>query len=216
MVKPTTHQRLLAVSAELFNKYGVEAVSVGQIAEALKISPGNLTYHFQKKSDLIDEHMDAFERQLQRMVDAFPVISSPKTFAHAYLDMIALVFGYRFLFIGANYLIGNDLVRPTRYAKLVRDIKKRFARQIDRLVRKGYMKPMRAPYTVTLFIDSIWWQWLGFLLAVQIQPPGARPSLRAMCADAALHILYLNHHYADPAFFRAVQKELKSHARRPD
>jgi AcrR family transcriptional regulator len=214
MAHLSTQQRLLAVSAELFNRYGVEAVSVGQIAEAMKISPGNLTYHFKKKSDLIAKHVDAFEHSLQRKVDSFPVISNPKNFSKAYLELIELVFGYRFLFIGANYLIQNDLVKTVRYAKLINDTKKRFARQIDRLVSAGYMKPVRPPYSVAMLVDSIWWQWLGFLLAIQIKPLTTRPSIKAICADAALHIVFLNHHYVDPTFFRAVQAEFKKYARR--
>jgi AcrR family transcriptional regulator len=48
MTKITTRQRLLDKSSELFNSYGIEAVSIGHISDALQISTGNLTYHFKK------------------------------------------------------------------------------------------------------------------------------------------------------------------------
>ena len=38
---------------ELFNTYGYESVKMRDISNALNISPGNLTYHYKKKSDII-------------------------------------------------------------------------------------------------------------------------------------------------------------------
>lgn len=46
--------QILQTALELFNKNGYEAVSMRDIAGALHISPGNLTYHFKKKHDIID------------------------------------------------------------------------------------------------------------------------------------------------------------------
>jgi AcrR family transcriptional regulator len=45
--------KILNKALELFNTFGYESVTMRDIAGALKISPGNLTYHFKKKDDLI-------------------------------------------------------------------------------------------------------------------------------------------------------------------
>ena len=45
---------ILDTAERLFNERGYNAVSLRDIAEALQISKGNLTYHFQKKEDLIE------------------------------------------------------------------------------------------------------------------------------------------------------------------
>lgn len=214
-LRPTTQQRVLDTSAELFNRYGIEAVSVGQIAEALKISPGNLTYHYKKKSDLIAAHLANFDHALQQRVREMPVLAEPRTFSAGWLDLVTLTFGYRFLFVGANYILQNDLLPPGRYAKLIETTKANFVRAIQRLVAKGFMQPIQAPYTTEMLVDSIWWQWLGSLLSMQVSPPAATVSERRLLADAVHHILFVAHHYIDQGFFREVQRELQRLGREP-
>ncbi len=45
--------KILETSIELFNKKGFANVTLRDICEVLHISPGNLTYHFKKKHDLM-------------------------------------------------------------------------------------------------------------------------------------------------------------------
>jgi AcrR family transcriptional regulator len=53
-LKPTgTRERIIQRSIALFNKRGLQHVAIDHIATDLKISPGNLTYHFKRKRDLI-------------------------------------------------------------------------------------------------------------------------------------------------------------------
>ena len=214
-MRQTNQQRVLEMSAELFNRYGIEAVSVSQIAEALNISPGNLTYHYKKKSDLLADHITAFEDRLRQGIEQLPVYSNAKTFSAAYIDLLQLTMHYRFLFIGANYIIQNDLVPIARYEKLIEVVKRAHVRQIKRLVAEGYMKPIEKPYSMEVLIDGIWWQWLGWLIAMQITPPAKRAPERKLLADAVLHIFFLSHHYVSPEFFRDVQAELKKLGRDP-
>jgi AcrR family transcriptional regulator len=211
----TTQQRVLDKSAELFNRYGIEAVSVNQIAEALTISPGNLTYHYKKKSDLLETHISVFEKQLQNAVETLPIFSDAKTFSSGYMEFMALIWRYRFLFIGVNYIIQNDLVEISRYNKLIESTKRTIIRQVKRLVADGYMQPVKKPYSIKMLVDSIWWQWLGLLLAIQVTPLDKRPPERKLLADAVLHILFISHHYIDPHFFAAVQAELAVLERQP-
>ena len=49
----STKDNIIAQSVKLFNKHGFTNVSMKDIADALEISPGNLTYHFKKKEDLL-------------------------------------------------------------------------------------------------------------------------------------------------------------------
>ncbi|MET0985411.1 MAG: TetR/AcrR family transcriptional regulator [Steroidobacteraceae bacterium] len=208
-VRQTNQQRVLEMSAELFNRYGIEAVSVSQIAEALKISPGNLTYHYKKKADLLADHISAFEERLRDAIEQLPVLADARTFSDAYMDLLQLTMHFRFLFIGANYIIQNDLVPIARYEKLIEVVKRAHVRQIKRLVAEGYMKPIEKPYSMEALIDGIWWQWLGWLIAMQITPAAKRAPERKLLADAVLHIFFISHHYVDPDFFREVQMELK-------
>jgi AcrR family transcriptional regulator len=212
-VKTTTRQRVLDTSAALFNRYGIEAVSIGQISDALSISTGNLTYHFKKKTDLVTAHIATLEELLLTEVDHFPTISKPKEFSEAYVDLMELTLNYRFLFVGSTYILQNDLVEATRYRQLIDSTKKTFIRQVNRLIAEDYMKPIQKPYDAEMLVDSIWWQWLGWMLVTQINLPENRKAERRQLAEAVLHILFLAHHYIDAEFFKAVQAELKKMAR---
>jgi AcrR family transcriptional regulator len=209
----STRGRVLETSAELFNRYGIDAVSIGQISDALKISTGNLTYHFKKKSDLVTAHIAALEQTLLTEVDRFPIISNPKEFSEAYVSLLGLTLNYRFLFVGSTYILQNDLVEAKRYQHLITVTKNTFVRQVKRLTNKGFMTAIQKPYDAEMLVDAIWWQWLGWMLVTQIDLPENRKAERKQLTDAVLHILFLAHHYIDASFFSAVQAELKKLAR---
>lgn len=46
-------EKILSKSIQLFNEQGIASTSPNQIASELEISPGNLTYHFKTKADLV-------------------------------------------------------------------------------------------------------------------------------------------------------------------
>lgn len=210
----TTQQRVLETSAKLFNRHSVEAVSIGQISEILAISPGNFTYHYKKKADLIRHHFDLLEERLNAIVDRFPVHASPKGFSRALFDLVELVFSYRFLFLGAGYLIKNELIPANRYRRLVEHTRRSVIGHIETLITEGHMAPIKQPYSVENLVDSIWWQWLGWLLSMQVTPPG-NVSTRKLVTDALLNIVLFNQHYVDEVFFRAVRLEIGRIGKRP-
>ena len=53
-MKRDTRQAILDTAKTLFSQRGYNAVSIGEIARALNISKGNLTYHFKKKEEIME------------------------------------------------------------------------------------------------------------------------------------------------------------------
>ncbi len=53
-MKINTKQKILDTARTLFNSYGYNSVSLRDIANTVGISEGNLTYHFKKKENLIE------------------------------------------------------------------------------------------------------------------------------------------------------------------
>lgn len=49
-----TKQEILSMARRLFTEHGYNGVSMRDIAAALSISVGNLTYHFKKKEELVE------------------------------------------------------------------------------------------------------------------------------------------------------------------
>lgn len=50
-----TKERILVVSNDLFNRNGVQAITTNHIAKALKMSPGNLYFHYRNKEEILQE-----------------------------------------------------------------------------------------------------------------------------------------------------------------
>lgn len=50
-----TRQKILDSARELFNVHGYNGVSLQDISDAVGISKGNLTYHFSKKEEIMEE-----------------------------------------------------------------------------------------------------------------------------------------------------------------
>ena len=65
-MKRDTRRAILDMAKTLFSQQGYNAVSIGEIAGALGISKGNVTYHFKRKEDIMealkqDLHKSPFE-----------------------------------------------------------------------------------------------------------------------------------------------------------
>ena len=63
-----TRERILELSLQLFNTYGEPNVNTTIIAEEMRISPGNLYYHFKNKDDIINSIFQQFEREIDRLL----------------------------------------------------------------------------------------------------------------------------------------------------
>ena len=97
-MKRDTRTRILVSSLLLFNENGEPNTTTNEIADEVDISPGNLYYHFHKKSDLVDALLLEFK------ADARQVLRRPES-QQASLDdfwvflhhLLELTSAYRFL-----------------------------------------------------------------------------------------------------------------------
>jgi AcrR family transcriptional regulator len=65
-----TAERILEVTLELFNRFGEPNVSTTLISAELKISPGNLYYHYPAKEELINALFGRYEKALDELLRA--------------------------------------------------------------------------------------------------------------------------------------------------
>jgi len=63
-----TRSRIIDAAISLFNKEGFMNVSMQRLANELELSPGNLTYHFPKKQDLMLALYDHFQSQILEVI----------------------------------------------------------------------------------------------------------------------------------------------------
>lgn len=83
----------------MFNEHGEPNTTTNQIADEVDISPGNLHYHFHKKSELVEALLAEFQADARRVLDPpadnQATIADFQAFIHLLLEVLA---AYRFLF----------------------------------------------------------------------------------------------------------------------
>lgn len=105
-MKADTRKRILVSTLLLLNEKGEPNTTTNEIADAADISPGNLHYHFRRKSDLVEALLLEFQ------ADARDVLQAPAStdgslddfwlFLHHLLELTA---AYRFLFRDVESLL---------------------------------------------------------------------------------------------------------------
>jgi AcrR family transcriptional regulator len=107
-MKRDTRTRILVASLSLFNEQGEPNTTTNDIAIEADISPGNLHYHFKKKSILVDALLAEFQADARRVLD--PPTRDEMTiddfwaFLHVLLEVLAV---YRFLLRDMETLVST-------------------------------------------------------------------------------------------------------------
>src|SRR5699024_9135894 len=104
--KPSTRDRILQASLDLFNTQGERNITTNHIASHLGMSPGNLYYHFCNKPMIVAELFNEFERKMEvffTLPEAASVTLEDKA---RYLEsLLELLWQFRFLHQGLEYLL---------------------------------------------------------------------------------------------------------------
>jgi len=107
-MKRDTRTRILVASLSLFNEKGEPNTTTNEIANEADISPGNLHYHFHKKSVLVDALVAEFQADVRRALqpptnDAI-TLDDFWAFLHLLLEVVT---AYRFLMRDMETLVSN-------------------------------------------------------------------------------------------------------------
>jgi AcrR family transcriptional regulator len=159
-----TRDRILATALELFNAQGASAISTNHIAEAMKISPGNLYYHFRSKEAIVH----ALFEQLFAASDALFVL--PSTRAPTLADLLQLVeanfrllWEYRFVYRELIVLLRRDDELRARFLRVRQRGYEGFHELIAGFVAAGVLRDPGGNEVVGRLADLCWLiseQWL--------------------------------------------------------
>src|ERR1700710_3116650 len=103
-----TAERILEVTLELFNRFGEPNVSTTLISAELRISPGNLYYHYPAKDELINALFDRYEKGLNELLLAADGVANVEDAWLFFHMLFELIWQYRFLYRDLNDLLSNN------------------------------------------------------------------------------------------------------------
>jgi len=90
-MKRNTRTRILIASLLLFNEQGEPNTALNEIADEVDISPGNLHYHFRKKSDVVSALLAEFQADARQVLQPAQTMTASLddflVFLHALLEL---------------------------------------------------------------------------------------------------------------------------------
>lgn len=136
-----TRDKILAIALELFNKYGVPNVTLRRIAAELKMSQGNLNYHFKLREDIIEalynQLMEVFNTEKAKLdteeMNFQFVLDSTRAGMEA-------LFRYRFLMIDFNQNMRENPKLHEQFMQLEQIRKQTYLYSFNLAITAGIMR----------------------------------------------------------------------------
>lgn len=203
MASSATIDRILDASLRLFNEQGFQSVSVLKIATRAGISPGNLSYHFKSKTDIVLSVFPRLEEEVRHGLLAAIVPGQRMEPAEAAAQMVGILrtlWRYRFFFDALNHLLSGEPRLRARYLALQASIIGAAEGAMSGLVAAGEMREPTSPTTTRTLSRNWWLMWLGWLRIEQLEHPGAEMVPDQALFDGALQSHSIVQPYFDPGF----------------
>lgn len=150
----TTKEKIREKTIEMLNEKGISNVKMRDVSKALNISIGNLTYHYPKWENLMDDIIENFLENVDELYQYFPKDISEVVWYIGRIYDIQM----RFAFIFSNYHIFFDMY-PKYNAKkeeffyfrmkVMRDA-------LQRLIDKKYLYPENEQHNYDLLVKNTW------------------------------------------------------------
>lgn len=135
-----TAERILEVTLDLFNRFGEPNVSTTLISAELKISPGNLYYHYPAKEELINTLFDRYERSLSELLNASDGVRDVEDAWFFMHTLFELIWQYRFLYRDLNDLLSNNRRLETHFQWVLKNKTRSVTALLDSMSRSGALQ----------------------------------------------------------------------------
>ena len=159
----TTKTKILDTAVVMLNERGLSNVKLRDVSQALQISIGNLTYHYPKWENLIDDIFGQFQGDINQLYDFFPKdISEVVTYIERIYE---IQIKYAFLF--SNFYIFFQ--QFPKYKATEEDFfisrMKTMRDALERLIEKNYLYPAGCEHNYDMLVKNTWLilsGWYGF------------------------------------------------------
>ena len=155
-----TAERILEVSLDLFNRFGEPNVSTTLISAEMKISPGNLYYHYPAKDELINALFDRYEAGLNQLLNAAADVADVEDSWFFMHSLFELIWQYRFLYRDLNDLLSKNRRLETQFQAVLKNKTRAVKALLDGLSRAGAIaidsREVEATATCMVVVLTYW------------------------------------------------------------
>ena len=195
-----TAERILATSLELFNRFGEPNVSTSVISGELRISPGNLYYHYPSKDELVNRLFDLYEHALTELLQASGDVHDVEDAWFFLHSLFELIWQYRFLYRDLNHLLSRNRRLETHFPAILTRKKAALRATLDALAGPANANAdERARDAVAASMVVLLTYWLSYEYVLQprsaMEPENAQDAL----LRGAYHVMGLLAPHLDEA-----------------
>ncbi len=195
-----TAERILDVTLELFNRFGEPNVSTTVISAELKISPGNLYYHYPAKDELINGLFARYEKALAEVLLAADNVRNVEDAWLFFHLLFETVWAYRFLYRDLNDLLSKNRKLEMQFQQILKAKGRAVQSVLGGLARGAAIKiDAREAEPVATAMVVVLTYWLSFEYVRDprkaLEPETSGPAL----VRGAYHVLSLLMPYIDTA-----------------
>ncbi len=154
-MKENNRERILAESIHMFNLMGAASTSTNHICERLKISPGNLYFHFKNKEAIchvLFSRMCSETYELWKNTLSGKNLLPPVEFVEGSLEIF---WKYRFFHREMYYLRRQDILLNQAWHQHINKSRKFMRAAYAKWVKSGFMKPMPDSNTMRIVGDIV-------------------------------------------------------------
>ena len=187
-----TAERILEVTLELFNRFGEPNVSTTVISAELKISPGNLYYHYPAKDELINALFGRYEKGLDDLLHAADDVRNVEDAWLFFHMLFELIWQYRFLYRDLNDLLSKNRKLETHFQHVLKNKARAVQAVLGGLARGSAMKiDAREAEPVATAMVVVLTYWLSFEYVRDPRRALEPESASAALLRGAFHVLSL-------------------------
>jgi AcrR family transcriptional regulator len=155
-----TAERILEISLDLFNRFGEPNVSTTLISAEMKISPGNLYYHYPAKDELINALFDRYEANLNDLLHAAADVADVEDGWFFMHSLFELIWQYRFLYRDLNDLLSKNRRLETQFQAVLKNKTRAVKALLDGMSRAGAVtidsREVEATATCMVVVLTYW------------------------------------------------------------
>jgi AcrR family transcriptional regulator len=212
-----TRDRIIQASLELFNEQGERSITTNHIAAHLKISPGNLYYHFRNKEDIIRCIFSLYETHLESGFQPYDGAEVDVELLIGYFDaMFYTLWQFRFMYANLADILERDDELKRRYLKAQQQVLSRSSLVLRKLNQDGFIQV--AEDEVVALADTIK-MIVSFWIGYKLTQSSIATITKASLYEGVLRVLMIFKAYATPssmATFNRLEEHYQSLARQED
>ena len=158
-----TAERILEVTLALFNRFGEPHVSTTLIAAELRISPGNLYYHYPAKDELVNSLYERYQKALLPLLTAAPEVRDVEDAWFFMHSLFERVWEYRFLYRDLGDLLTRNRRLETEIQGVLELKRQAFRTVLGHLQHTGALaiSPEEGDLCATQMVVMLTW-WLSY------------------------------------------------------